>query len=52
MTQPSDYVTLISSDGFSFVIQRSSACLSPVIKNMLDPLSTSEAFNLLPWNRC
>jgi hypothetical protein len=35
----SDYITLISDDGFSFIVQRSSACISPVIKNMLDPTS-------------
>lgn len=33
----SDYVTLISSDGYSFVVQRSSACISGAIKRMLDP---------------
>lgn len=41
MTTETDYVTLISSDGFSFVVQRSSACLSPAIKRMLDPACTS-----------
>ncbi|WPH04627.1 Hypothetical protein R9X50_00752000 [Acrodontium crateriforme] len=33
----SDYVTLVSSDEFSFVVQRTAACLSPAIKRMLDP---------------
>lgn len=40
MSEPgveSDYVTLISSDGYSFVVQRSSACISGAIKRMLDP---------------
>ncbi|KAF2483161.1 putative transcriptional elongation regulator Elc1/Elongin C [Neohortaea acidophila] len=32
-----DYVTLVSSDGFSFVVQRSCACISGAIKRMLDP---------------
>ncbi|EME40911.1 hypothetical protein DOTSEDRAFT_74459 [Dothistroma septosporum NZE10] len=35
--QPSDYVTLIASDGFSFVVRRSAACISDAIKRMLDP---------------
>lgn len=39
-SQVSDYVTLISSDDFSFVVQRSAACLSPAIRRMLDPSST------------
>ncbi|KAK5132431.1 hypothetical protein LTR08_009114 [Meristemomyces frigidus] len=37
MASSSDYVTLVSNDGFSFVVQRSAACISPVIKRMLDP---------------
>ena len=41
MSSETDYVTLISSDGFSFIVQRSSACLSPAIKRMLDPACTS-----------
>ncbi|CAD0086233.1 unnamed protein product [Aureobasidium vineae] len=34
-----DYVTLVSNDGFEFVVQRKSACLSGAIKRMLDPNS-------------
>lgn len=41
MSDAADYVTLISSDGFSFVVQRSSACISGAIKRMLDPACTS-----------
>jgi hypothetical protein len=37
MSEESEYVTLISSDGYSFIIQRSSACISGAIKRMLDP---------------
>ncbi|TKA65615.1 hypothetical protein B0A55_07291 [Friedmanniomyces simplex] len=37
MAASSDYVTLISSDEFSFIVQRSSACISPAVKRMLDP---------------
>ncbi|KAI6821587.1 hypothetical protein KC340_g11860 [Hortaea werneckii] len=35
----SDYVTLISNDGFSFVVQRSAATISPMVRKMLDPQS-------------
>lgn len=34
-----DYVTLVSNDGFEFLVQRKSACLSGAIKRMLDPNS-------------
>ncbi|GAM85101.1 hypothetical protein ANO11243_031040 [Dothideomycetidae sp. 11243] len=37
--QQSEYITLVSSDGFEFVIRRSAACISPTIKRMLDPTS-------------
>ncbi|KAK4543535.1 hypothetical protein LTR36_005430 [Oleoguttula mirabilis] len=37
MASETDYVTLISKDGFSYVVQRSSARISPVLKRMLDP---------------
>ncbi|KAK4983736.1 elongin C [Elasticomyces elasticus] len=33
----SEYITLVSNDGFEFKIQRSSACISGMIKRMLDP---------------
>jgi hypothetical protein len=36
----SKYVTLISSDGFEFVVLREAACISGAIKRMLDPTST------------
>jgi hypothetical protein len=41
MSDQSPYVTLISSDGYSFIVQRSSACISGAIKRMLDPSCTS-----------
>jgi hypothetical protein len=41
MSGESEYVTLISSDGYSFIVQRSSACISGAIKRMLDPSCTS-----------
>ncbi|KAH9893879.1 Skp1 family protein [Xylariomycetidae sp. FL2044] len=34
---PSKYITLVSSDGFEFVVLRKAAFISPVIKSMLDP---------------
>ncbi|KAK6434026.1 elongin C [Oleoguttula sp. CCFEE 5521] len=37
MATLSQYVTLISSDDFSFIVLRSAACLSGVIRRMLDP---------------
>jgi len=33
--QPTDYVTLISNDGFEFKVLRSAACKSDVIKKGL-----------------
>lgn len=35
----SKYVTLISSDGFEFVVLRDAACVGGAIKRMLDPTS-------------
>jgi transcription elongation factor B subunit 1 len=39
---PSKYVTLISSDGFEFVVLREAAMVSPIVKGMLDPKSMSQ----------
>ncbi|KAJ5102274.1 hypothetical protein NUU61_004496 [Penicillium alfredii] len=40
----SEYVTLVSCDGFEFIIPRSAACISGTIRRMLDPSSNfSEA---------
>lgn len=36
---PTKYVTLVSSDGFEFVVLREAACISGAIKRMLDPKS-------------
>ena len=36
-----DYVTLVSCDGFEFQVLRSAACVSGLIKRMLDPVSMS-----------
>jgi len=36
---PSKYITLISQEGFEFVMLRESAMVSPLIRRMLDPRS-------------
>ncbi|KAJ5568015.1 transcriptional elongation regulator [Penicillium hetheringtonii] len=36
---PSEYVTLVSCDGFEFILPRSAACVSGTIRRMLDPSS-------------
>ncbi|KAI9836454.1 MAG: hypothetical protein M1819_001486 [Sarea resinae] len=41
---PSEYVTLVSSDGFEFIVERQCACVAGAIRRMLDPASSfSEA---------
>lgn len=37
---PSEYVTLVSNDGFEFIVSRESAYVAGTIKRMLDPTST------------
>ncbi|KAL9053777.1 MAG: hypothetical protein Q9162_004575 [Coniocarpon cinnabarinum] len=44
-----DYVTLVSSDGFEFQVLRSAACTSGLIKRMLDP---NNNFAESRTNRC
>ncbi|KAI9866816.1 MAG: hypothetical protein M1813_000758 [Trichoglossum hirsutum] len=40
----SEYVTLVSNDGYQFVVKRSAACVSGALRRMLDPKSNfSEA---------
>jgi hypothetical protein len=36
-----DYVTLVSNDGYEFKILRSAACIAGTIKKALDPMCTS-----------
>ena len=38
-TQPSEFVTLVSCDGFEFIIRRETAYVAGTIKKMLDPTS-------------
>ena len=47
-TSAPDYVTLVSNDGFEFLVQRTSACLSGAIKRMLDPISVFSFSGLTP----
>ncbi|OKL57455.1 hypothetical protein UA08_07221 [Talaromyces atroroseus] len=44
-----DFVTLVSSDGFEFVIPRSTACVSGTIRRMLD---SSSKFSEAITGRC
>ncbi|TGJ82890.1 hypothetical protein E0Z10_g5889 [Xylaria hypoxylon] len=37
--EPSKHVTLVSSDGFEFILLREAVMISPAIKGMLDPKS-------------
>ena len=39
-SQPSEFVTLVSSDGFEFIVRRESAYVAGTIKKMLDPTSS------------
>ncbi|KAI9803361.1 MAG: hypothetical protein M1833_000878 [Piccolia ochrophora] len=44
--KPREWVTLVSSDGFEFVVQREAACVSGALRRMLDPKSNfSEAIS-------
>ncbi len=36
---PSKYITLVSMEGYEFVIMREAAMISPFIRRMLDPKS-------------
>jgi hypothetical protein len=45
----SKYVTLVSSDGFEFVVLREAACKSGAIKRMLDPKSLSSLLDFTPY---
>ena len=40
-SSPSSHVTLISSDGFEFIVLREAAYVAGTIKKMLDPTSAS-----------
>jgi transcription elongation factor B subunit 1 len=37
--EPSKYVTLVSGDGFEFVVLREATTVSPIISGMIDPRS-------------
>ena len=40
-TKTSEYVTLVSRDGYEYIVRRSAACVSGTIARMLDPRSKS-----------
>tara|TARA_R110002003_G_scaffold56_3_gene5062 strand:- start:12264 stop:12422 length:159 start_codon:yes stop_codon:yes gene_type:complete len=42
--KPTDYVTLVSNDGYEFKILRSAACIAGTIKKALDPMCTYTAY--------
>ena len=51
MTAPlSKYVTLISSDGFEYIIRREAAYVAGTIKRMLDPKSALSRNDLFQEN--
>jgi transcription elongation factor B subunit 1 len=47
-----EYVTLVSCDGFEFIVRRSAATIAKTINRMLDPASTSLLpFSCRNWNQ-
>lgn len=46
-TESQEYVTLVSGDGFEFVLPRSTACVSGTIRRMLEPSSTFPSISTL-----
>lgn len=48
----SPYVTLISNDGFEFIVSRDAACVAGTIKKMLDPHSAVAPCNILFFYVC
>ena len=47
----SEYVTLVSCDGFEFIVRRSAATIAKTIHRMLDPASESSVLNSSVWGR-
>lgn len=47
---PSSYVTLVSSDGFEFIVRRESAYVAETIKRMLDPNSEYIFYHIVGRN--
>lgn len=39
-TKTTEYVTLVSNDGYEFKLLRSAACIAGTIKKALDPMCT------------
>ncbi|KAL8976082.1 MAG: hypothetical protein Q9177_006920, partial [Variospora cf. flavescens] len=49
-TPLSEYITLISNDGFEFIIKRDAANVAGTIKKMLDPTITTDTFQPFQTN--
>jgi transcription elongation factor B subunit 1 len=47
MDKPTEYVTLVSNDGYEFKILRSAACIAGTIKKALDPTCSSFTLNAM-----
>jgi hypothetical protein len=45
-TKITEYVTLVSNDGYEFKLLRSAACIAGTIKKALDPACRNHIFNL------
>jgi hypothetical protein len=45
-TKITEYVTLVSNDGYEFKLLRSAACIAGTIKKALDPACMNNIFNL------
>lgn len=42
--KPTEYVTLVSNDGYEFKLLRSAACIAGTIRKALDPTCKSSSY--------